>query len=165
MSGGGSPRESMTDTEQIVSQVRELSRTIENPDLWRVLIPTDSFESVKGQLDTEYDAGTYYNGITLCYTPHHDEPRVEYKSNLSDHLAEGDSCRISTSLQRLDERFLSNLYISVTGDGSETDADEAREYLRSEFSDGEIESIVRSYLLCLSVPETVRRVGMGGDQP
>lgn len=72
--------------DRIVSQVRQFSESIEDPEAWRILIPTDSFESVKDRLDTEYDLGTYYNGITLCYTQHHDEARVEYKSNLSDHL-------------------------------------------------------------------------------
>lgn len=77
---------SMSGAEEIVTQIREFSEAIEDPGLWRILIPTDSFDSVKERLDTEYDTGTYYNGITLCYTKHHDEVRVEYKSDLSDHL-------------------------------------------------------------------------------
>lgn len=73
-------------TDRIVGKIQAFSQSVEDPCLWRILIPSDSFDSVKDQLETENDVGTYYNGIKLCYTQHHDETRVEYGSNLSDHL-------------------------------------------------------------------------------
>lgn len=69
-----------------------------------------------------------------------------------------DRAEVGQGLGRLDEDFLANLYVALTGDGTETTPEEVKEYLTSEFSDEEIENIVQSYILCLSVAETVRRL-------
>jgi len=74
------------EVEQIATQIRAFAESVDQPDLWRVLIPVDAFDDVTDRLETEYDVGTSYEDITLCYTQHHDEARVEYMSPLDAHL-------------------------------------------------------------------------------
>lgn len=116
-------------TERTVSQIHELSASVENPDRWRVLVPVDYFGAVKERLDTVDDVGAYFNGISLCYTDHHDEPRVEYSADLSDHLGSGEA---------------------DTGDGEEivTDGGQSAnppqgDLTDTPFSDGEVRDLIR----------------------
>lgn len=60
-------------------------------------------------------------------------------------------------LDRCDDRFIRELYMALTGSGASTD-DDLREGLRERLSDEQVSSVKRSYLLCLSVSETVRRL-------
>lgn len=70
--------------ERLAGEIRALSQDIEDAEKWRVLLPVDVFDDVTDRLETEYDVGTYYNGIRLCWTDTHDEARAEYKSSLHD---------------------------------------------------------------------------------
>lgn len=74
------------DVDRIVNQIRAFAESIDDPDLWRILVPVESFDAVKERLDTEYDVGTYYQGIGLCYTQDFDAARVEYRADLADHM-------------------------------------------------------------------------------
>mgnify|MGYP000547707463 CR=1 FL=1 len=76
--------------DQIVGQIQGLSESIDDPENWRVLVPVEVFDEVKDQLETQHDLGTYYDGITLCYTQHHEQARVEYTNTLSDHTQTGE---------------------------------------------------------------------------
>ncbi|WP_226043322.1 hypothetical protein [Natrinema sp. DC36] len=77
--------QSMDETGRTADRIRTFSESIDDPEKWRVLIPVDSFDAVKRQLETTEDCGTYYDGLTLCYSQYDDEVMVEYRSALSDH--------------------------------------------------------------------------------
>jgi len=77
---GAETERSVGDT---IRQIREFAEGIERPDRWRILVPTASWDEVKQRLDTDgVDLGTAYDGITLCYSRHHDVPRAEYRAAL-----------------------------------------------------------------------------------
>lgn len=66
-------------------------------------------------------------------------------------------------LQRCDDRFVRDLHISLTGSG--TRSEETREELEEMLSDEQIQAVKRSYLLCLSVSETIRRLHDDPTEP
>lgn len=75
-----------TTAEEIASEIRDFEGSIDEPDNWRILIPVDDFNEVEDLIDAEQHLGASFRGITLCYTDHHEQTRVEYKNNLSDHM-------------------------------------------------------------------------------
>lgn len=78
-------------TEQIVSEIREFVESVEDADKWTVTVPVGSFDGVKERLNTESDVGTFYRGVRLCYSPHHDDTRVKCTEKLSEYIRSVDT--------------------------------------------------------------------------
>jgi hypothetical protein len=76
------------DPVEIADQVRALADAVDDPDAYRVLIPEDVYDRVKARLDTatDFGRGRHHHGVSLCFTGHWDEPRVEFKRGLESHL-------------------------------------------------------------------------------
>jgi len=107
----------MSETKQIASQIRDFSELVDDPEKWRVLVPEDAFDGVKGRLDTvDEGLGTEYDGITLCYTQHHDQARVEFKADLSDATGQDTQPLGEVSVASDDDRGLYEKY-EVRKDG------------------------------------------------
>jgi|GEM_PF-6844560 len=79
--------ESIQGVDATLREIREFAETVERPDRWRILVPTARWDEVKKRLETDdVDLGTAYEGITLCYSRHHEAPRAEYRAALATHL-------------------------------------------------------------------------------